>query len=137
MRQRNYHNFYTTFTKKKLSIGFEASVGFQKNSLKSDLKKTGIVYGGLLIAKYQFLKKLGVFGRVENFSDPNQILTGASLDIGKNINGSTIGIEFAPQKTVALSVEYRLLQADKTIFKQGKKMTNQRQEFNLCLDLWF
>ena len=134
--QRFYNNFYATFHLNKLTLGAEANFGLQKNSVLTDTTKTASLYSGLIVAKYQVLKVLAPFARLETFNDPNKILTG-SLDIGKYIYGTTVGIEFKPYKTVSLNAEWRILQADNLIFKQANKIVNQRNEFNLCLDLWF
>lgn len=134
--QRFYQNIYSTLHLRKLIIGVDLNFGVQQHSLHADTTKAGFLYGALIVAKYQFLKKLGAYGRAETFSDPNQILTG-TLDIGHFISGTTLGLEFKPQRTVSLSTEWRILQADNLIFLQGNKLTNRRNEFNLCLDLWF
>lgn len=134
--QRLYNNLYATFQRNKLTIGAEANYGLQKNSLKTDSTKTASMYSGLIVAKYQILKVLAPFARLETFNDPNKILTG-SLDIGKYIRGTTVGVEYKPQKTVSLNAEWRILQSDNLIFKQGNYTLNQRNELNLCLDLWF
>ncbi len=134
--QRFYHNLYGTMQLKKWSIGFEANYGTQQNSLLADSTQTASVYSGLLVAKYQMIKKLAVYGRGEIFSDKNMILTN-NLNLGNGIYGGTFGVEFKPAKTVALSAEYRVLQCDEFIFKEKGFTTNQRNDFILCLDLWF
>lgn len=134
--QRYYNNFYSTLAFNKLIVGVDLNFGVQQNSLKTDTTKYGYVYGGLLVAKYKFLKKLAAYGRLENFSDPNQILSG-KLNIGSYINGTTLGLEFTPQKTISLNAEWRILEADNLIFKRGNNLSNRRNEINLCLDLWF
>ncbi len=134
--QRFYNNFYSTLTYDKLIIGVDINYGIQQNSLKSDSTKPGFVSGALVVAKYRFIKKLSAYGRVEYFSDPNQILTGA-LNVGHYINGTTLGLDFTPQKTVSISAEWRILESENLIFKRGNMLTNRRNEFNLCLDLWF
>jgi predicted porin len=123
-------------THKKFTLGLEANYGTQRNSKKADSTKTATMYSGLIVAKYQFHKKVAVYGRAENFSDPDQILS-TTINIGKYINGATAGIEYKPQKNAALSAEWRILESENLIFKQGNKTLNQRNEFILCLDLWF
>jgi hypothetical protein len=134
--QRLYHNFYSTLHLQKLIVGVDINYGMQQHSLKSDTARSGQVYGALAVAKYQFIPLLGGYARVETFSDPDRILTG-NLDIGDYIHGFTAGIEFTPQKTISINAEWRILEADHLIFRQGNKLVNQRNEFNLCLDLWF
>jgi len=134
--QRFYNNFYLLYTKNKVTFGLELNYGTQKNSLKTDTTKTASVYSGLIVAKYQLNSKIATYGRLENFSDKDQILS-QTVDIGKYINGTTIGVEYKPQKNAAFSAEWRVLQSEKLIFKQGNYNLNQRNEFILCLDLWF
>ncbi len=134
--QRFYNNFYSTYTNNKLTVGVDLNFGIQQNSLKSDVTQPGFVYGALVVAKYHILKQLAPYARLDEFSDPNQILSG-SLDIGNYIDGTTLGLEYMPYKGVSFSAEWRVLESDKLIFRQGNKMTNRRNELNLCLDLWF
>lgn len=134
--QRYYNNFYISFTQQKFTLGLELNYGWQKNSLKTDSTKHATVYSGLLVGKYQVFKKHAVYARLENFSDPDQILS-TNVDIGNYINGLTAGYEFKPQKNAALSVEWRRLESDNLVFKQGNYILNQRNEFIVCLDLWF
>ena len=134
--QRFYHNLYATFKLNKLSIGVEANYGTQKNSLLTDTTKTASMNSALVVLKYQALKKIGIYSRGEYFSDKNMILTN-NFNIGSYIYGVTGGIEFKPSKTVALSAEYRLLESENLIFKTNGYLTNQRNEFIFCLDVWF
>jgi hypothetical protein len=134
--QRYFQNMYATFTKGKITVGIDLNYGLQQHSLKTDTTRTGSMYGGSLVAKYMPLKKLGVYARGEYFSDPDQILT-QNLDIGQYIKGTTVGMELHPQKTSSLSFEWRILESDKLIFRQGNTALNQRNEFIVCLDLWF
>lgn len=134
--QRYYNNFYVSIVHRKFTVGLELNYGWQKNSLKADSTKPATVYSGLVVGKYQALKKHAVYARLENFSDPDQVLS-SNVDIGNYINGLTAGYEFKPQKNAAFSIEWRRLESDNLIFKQGNYMLNQRNEFIVCLDLWF
>ena len=134
--QRYYQNFYATFIFRKLTMGLDLNYGIQERSLKSDTSKLAQMHGAVLVAKYQVLEKLDLYGRLEDFSDPDQILTG-QLATGQYIRGATFGLQFKPQKTAGLSIEWRGLQSDKLLFRQGNKLLNQRNEFIVCLDLWF
>lgn len=134
--QRYYQNFYATFIYRKFTIGMDLNFGIQEHTLKRDTTKAATMFGATLVGKYNLLKKLSVYGRLEDFSDPDQILS-TNVDIGKYIRGTTLGLEFKPQKTMGLSAEWRILEADHLIFRQGNYMLNQRNEFIVCLDLWF
>lgn len=134
--QRYYQNFYATFIYKRFTIGLDVNYGLQERSLKSDSLKMAAVHGAVLVGKYNLNKVFDVYSRLENFSDPNQVLTGG-LSTGKYVRGATLGVEAKPRKNVGLSVEWRLLESDHLIFRKGGKMLNQRNEYNVCLDLWF
>ncbi len=134
--QRYYQNVYASFIYKKLTVGVDFHYCQQQNSLKKDTTKTANLYGAVVVAKYHLIKKLDLYGRLENFSDPDDILTG-TLNIGQYIRGGTLGIQFKPQEKAALSFEWRMLESDKLIFRQKNIMLNQRNEFSVCLDLWF
>jgi hypothetical protein len=134
--QRYYNNFYATFIYDKFTLGLDVNYGIQQNTLKSDTTKAATMYAGSFVGKYQAFKKLAGYARLEEFSDPNRILTG-NLDIGQYIRGLTAGFEIKPQKTAALSFEWRILESDHLIFRQDKTLLNQRNEFIVCLDLWF
>jgi len=134
--QRYYQNLYGTFIYPKFTFGFDFNYGIQEHSLLSDTSKNASLFGGTLTFKYNLINQLAVYGRGEYFSDPNRILIG-TMDMGRYIKGTTAGIEYKPQPTVGLSAEWRILEADKMIFRREKVIINQRNEFIVCLDLWF
>ncbi len=135
-QQRFYNNFYASYKTNKFYLGAEFNYGMQQHSKTNDTTANATVISGLIVGKYQFHKKLGAYARQEYFSDPDNILTG-SLRTGKNVFGTTAGMEYKPFKNVALSAEGRVLQSEALIFKQGSFLTNRRFEFIICLDLWF
>lgn len=134
--QRFYHDLYGTMKLKKLLIGAEVNYGSQKNTVISDSTKTAKLFSGLVVARYQILKRIGIYTRGEYFSDENKILTG-NTSIGKFIYGITWGLEYKPLKNVSLNTEYRFLESDNLIFKQKNYVLNQRHEFIMCMDIWF
>jgi hypothetical protein len=134
--QRFYHDLYATIQLNKLSFGVEMNYGNQKNSVLKDTTKTAQMYSGLIVAKYQMIKKLATYGRAEYFSDLNNVLT-ETVSTGKFIYGGTFGFEYKPLKNVSLSIEGRLLESDNLIFKTKGYYLNQRSEIIGCLDIWF
>ena len=135
-KQRYYNNIYASYKTRKVYLGAEFNYGWQEHSKKNDVTANATVLSGLIVGKYQFHKKFGAYARQEYFSDPDNVLTG-TLSTGKNVFGTTAGMEYKPFKNVALSGEGRVLQTDELIFKQGSFLTNRRLEFTVCLDLWF
>jgi hypothetical protein len=134
--QRYYNDLYATFKYEKFDLGIEANYGWQEHSRIKDTTQTASLFSGLVVAKYNFIKKLAAYGRLEYFSDPDGILS-RNEGLGENIMGGTFGFELKPAKNAAMSVEGRCLQSDNLIFREGNFKTNQRYEFILCMDVWF
>jgi hypothetical protein len=134
--QRYYQNAFATLIYDKFIVGIDVNFGLQENTAKKDSTKMASMYAGTLSAKYNILKKLAIYGRVEDFQDPDRIFTG-NLDIGQYIRGTTAGFEIKPQKNASMNFEWRILEADHLIFRQKNTMLNRRNEFIVCLDLWF
>jgi hypothetical protein len=134
--RRYYQNVFATFLYDKLHLGLDFNYGLQENTGVKDSTGLASTYGAVAVAKYLPWKNIGFYTRAEYFSDPDMILTG-NLNIGDYIGGVTAGVSYKPQKTTELSLEWRLLQSDNLIFRQANYRLNQRNEFSLCLDLWF
>lgn len=134
--QRFFHNLYGSIKYNKLDVGFEINYGAQQNTLKKDSTKQAHMFSGLLVMEYRLLKRWSVYAREEYYSDPDQILC-TGYNMGKYITGTTLGFEFKPFKTAALSIESRALNSENLIFRQGNQWTNLRMEFITCLDVWF
>ena len=135
-QRRYYNNIYATIKLNKLIFALEANYGWQENSMIKDTMGTASLYSGLIVARYQFIKKSALYVRGEYLSDPDGVVTGA-LNFGDNVMGTTAGIEYKPYKNVALSLEGRVLQSDKTVFKENNYKVNQRYEVIFCLDVSF
>jgi hypothetical protein len=136
--QRYYHNSYLNYQKNKWTIGAELNYGWQKNSKKIDehTYSTANMNSSLIVIKHQTLKKLAFYGRLEWFSDKNEILSYGSK-MGTYTWGATAGIEYKPFKTIALSFESRQLRSEKANFLYNGNYSSQRSEFIFCMDAWF
>lgn len=134
--QRVYNNIYATFKINKFSLGMEMNYGTQSNTLLTDTTKMAMMYSGLLVARYQLLKKIAIYSRGEYFSDPSGLLK-ESVSTGNFIYGGTFGFEYKPVRNVSISCEGRALESDKLIFKTNGYYLNQRYEATCCLDIWF
>lgn len=135
-QRRYYNNVYATVKLNKFVLALEVNYGWQENSMLTDTNGTAGLLSGLIIARYQFVKKCAVYARGEYLSDPDAVVTG-NLNFGKNVMGTTFGLEFKPYKNVALSVEGRVLQSDKMVFREGGYKVNQRYEGIFCMDVSF
>jgi hypothetical protein len=134
--QLYYQNLYATANFGKWSIGADFNFGLQEHTKKADTSKTAYMHAATFVAKYRVVKGFSLYQREEYFSDPERILTG-KVDIGDYIGGFTFGAEYKPKANAALSAEWRLLESEHLIFRQGNYMLNQRNEFIVCLDVWF
>ena len=136
--QRYYHNFYLTYQKKKISIGAEFNYGIQEYSKRVNefTISTAYMNSSLLLFKHQTLRKIAFYGRGEWFSDENEILS-FGTNMGKYSWGATVGIEYKPVKNMALSVETRQLNSEKSNFYYNGEYRKERNEFIFCVDVWF
>lgn len=136
--QRYYHNFYATYQKKKWSLGVEGNLGIQEYSKKINVNTYGTAYmnSALVVAKHQTFRKTAFYGRAEWFSDEDEILAIAS-NLGKYTWGATFGIEYKPMKNMAISLEGRQLNSDRSNVWYNNNMQHQRLEGIFCVDVWF
>jgi hypothetical protein len=135
--QRIYQDLYASFKFKRLSLGAEINYGLQRHTLERDTARTAYMASGLIVAQYQLIKLLAIYGRAEYFSDPDQILTGKQLSLGRYLYGGTLGFELTLYKNVSFSAESRYLLCDRSIFRQGSTYGNTRYEIIGCFDIWF
>jgi hypothetical protein len=134
--RRYYNNIYATIIINKFTLALEANYGWQENSVIGDSTGTAGFYSGLATIKYQPVKKAYLYLRGEYLSDPNAVITG-NLNFGENVMGTTLGMELKPYKNISLSLEGRILQSDKQVFREKNYITNQRLEGIICLDVSF
>lgn len=137
-RQRFYNNFYLTYQKKKWSVGAEFNFGAQNNSKKMDSinLSTAFMNSSLVVVKHQTFEKVGFYGRLEWFSDMDEMISSGSK-MGKYTWGTTCGVEYKPLKNVAMSIEGRYLKSDKPNFIYNNSLRDNRIEGIFCLDVWF
>jgi hypothetical protein len=101
-------------------------------------------YSIIFTLKYQPFEKFGVYGRFEDFQDPQGFLSqqvyipGNSL-LGYELMGETLGIEYKPMENSYIRLEGRELEmneAEKIFYIKGA-FTNNRGELMLCIGAWF
>ncbi len=136
--QRYYHNLYATYQKNKWSCGAEANLGIQEYSKFINETTVGTAYmnSALFVAKHQSFNKVGFYGRAEWFSDEDEMLS-AGTNMGKYTWGVTCGIEYKPLKNIAISLETRQLNSDKSNVWYNNSYKHQRWEGIFCMDVWF
>lgn len=136
--QRFYNNFYLTYQRKKWSIGAEFNMGVQNNTKKVDSTNLSNAFmnSSLVVFKHQTFEKVGFYGRVEWFSDVDEMIS-VGANMGKYTWGTTCGFEYKPLKNVAMSIEGRYLKSEKTSFIYNNSLKDNRLEGIFCLDVWF
>ncbi len=136
--QRYYHNLFLTYQKNKISLGAEVNYGIQKYTKRVNATTIGTAYmnSSLVVLKHQSFKKVAFYGRGEWYSDKDEILS-VGTGMGNYTWGATAGVEYKPLKNIAISLESRQLNSDKSnVMYQGKLM-HQRWEGIFCMDVWF
>lgn len=136
--QRYYHNLFLTYQKNKTSFGAEVNYGIQEYSQQINSTTIGTAYmnSSLVVFKHQTFSKVAFYGRGEWFSDKDEILSAGS-GMGNYTWGITAGIEYKPLKNLAISLESRQLNSDKSNVMYNGTLNHQRMEGIFCLDVWF
>ena len=142
---RLYNNLYMVYKSDRWTLGAELNYGLQQHTSINNKDQTAQMYSGLLLAKYKIAKLYSLYGRVEHFSDPDEILTGPEFNqnkklIGLNISGGTLGVEYKPKPNSYLRVESRYLQthgADEKIFYRNNQSSDNRTELLVTFGVWF
>lgn len=137
-QQRYYHNLFLTYQKNKISLGAEVNYGIQEFTRQINATTIGTAYmnSSLVVLKHQSFKKVAFYGRGEWYSDKDEILC-AGTGMGNYTWGATAGIEYKPLKNIAISLESRQLNSDKSNVMYQGKLNHQRWEGIFCMDVWF
>lgn len=115
---RIMQNVFINYEYKKLKMQAGGDFVMQQNSDLATGNKYAYMFSALATAKYQFAKKVGVYGRLEVFSDPDAVLSTLITDqtgaqTGYKLWGATAGFEIKPTKGSYIKIENRLLTMDK------------------------
>jgi hypothetical protein len=95
-------------------------------------------YGYALIGRVKVTDGIAVVGRVERFSDPDQVLILTGLDDGFQVNGFSVGVDFAlpggfigfgPASRFLWRTEFRALPADDDVFPRNPLRFADTQHF--------
>ncbi len=85
---------------------------------------TGYWRGWAAIARYQLTDILAVAGRVEAYSDPEQIIVSTGSPYGLRVTGESVNIDLSPAPRVLWRTELRGLRAPDPIFTHGGGMVS-------------
>lgn len=142
--QRWYNNLYGTFRSTNWNAGFDLNYALQKNSGLTDSNKTTVMFSLLAAVKYRFYRTFSVYGRMAFYQDRDEMLTGPIKNenhqqVGLDLLGSTLGIEFRFIPNSYLRFEGRLLETNEkeSIFYPYQGNNNRRLEFISALGVWF
>lgn len=142
---RLYNNLYMVYKSSRWTLGAELNYGLQQHTSISSKDKTAQMYSGLFLVKYKVTSTYSLYGRVEHFSDPDEILTGPEFNqnkklIGLNISGGTVGMEYKYKPNSYLRMESRYLLThgtDEKIFYRKQESSNNRAELLITFGIWF
>ena len=141
---RWYNDLYLVYHTKRWIFGYELNAGLQTNSRLNDTTKTAYMLSSTLTSKYRITHQFALYGRIEMYTDPNEILTGPIQNqdhqlVGLDLFGTTLGVEFKPIPNSYLRMEGRYLMTKKNedIFNYQNHYQNHRWEFIVGLGFWF
>lgn len=141
---RHYTNYIGVFKSTHIVLGLEANFGYQQNSKLDNPNETAFIVSGIVALKYRITHKHAVYGRLEAFSDPDEVLTGPIVNenhslTGLQLLGGTFGCEYKPIPNAFFRIEGRVLDAkdDEHIFFYNNRSQHIRYEGIASIGLWF
>ncbi len=122
-----------------ISHKLSALIGCDFIVQQNTLNGTGYAqaYSAIGTLKYQFLKKMAVYGRFEMFNDPQSFL--AEPIVNFKLMGGTFGIEYKPLANSFIRLEGRELNMapGENIFYSNGEYANTQGEIMLDMGIWF
>ncbi len=144
IKSRFLHDLVIISRNKKWDIGLELNYYVQEKSLLVDMSKKAEIFSGMIVSKYKFNKKKGIYARYEYYSDANAIESNIYINkskekVGLEINGATLGIEIKPIANSYIRFESRWLHTlnDINPFYYNNANNNWRIESIFATGVWF
>jgi Putative beta-barrel porin-2, OmpL-like. bbp2 len=115
------HRFFNDFVFKQkltesLSLAASIDVGFQKRIEQDD---TAVWHGWALIGQYKVSEPLRIAGRVERYSDPEQVIL-TSLGASQfSVTALSVNVDVDVTKSLLWRTEYRVFLDDDNVFPKG------------------
>lgn len=101
------------------SLQLRATFDYGQQRRPASVGGTGYWSGWALLGRYQLSAMAALGGRVERYSDPEQIIVTTGLPYGLRVSGQSVNIDIAPAPRLLWRTELRALRAPDPIFTHG------------------
>lgn len=135
-RTRFFHNLYGIFqfTEK---LGLIADFDFGMDQRQPSSSEYDSWASWATIIRYQFGSKVGIAGRIENYTDRKGLIISTATPNGLQTTGYSINFDYTPISNAVWRIEARSLSNKDAIFEKGTKKTNQNVALTTSLAILF
>ncbi len=135
-RMRYFHDFYII---NQWNDQFQTILGFD---LGAEQKEKGSSaynswFSPNILAKYQLNDKTSVSGRVEYYSDKNNVIIAQQNNLGFQVFGFSGNVDYQIQKNVLWRIEARNLSSKDAIFMKNTDFQKQNIFVSTSVSAWF
>lgn len=112
-RLRTFHEVIAKYAGPALGVAVSADLGTQRRAVGGG---TSTWYGGAVIGRYVVTPRVAINGRVEYYSDPDQVIVAAPSTDGFQTWGGSVGVDVQPVPRLLWRTELRALAARDPVF---------------------
>lgn len=135
-RNRFFHNLYGIFqVTEKLGLSADFDYGVDQRQTGSSSYDAWTSWVAIL--KYQLSSKVGVAGRVENYTDKKGLVISTSTPNGFQTMGYSLNLDYAPISNALWRIEARSLNSKDAIFEKEGQPTNHTFTLTTSLAISF
>ena len=135
-RTRFFHNLYGIFQlSEKLALTADFDYGVDQRQTGSSTYDSWASWVAIL--KYQLSSKVGVAGRIENYTDKKGLVISTSIPTGFQTMGYSVNFDYAPISNALWRIEARSLNSKDAIFEKEGQPTNHTFALTTSLAISF
>lgn len=135
-RTRFFHNLYGIFqVTAKLGLIADFDYGVDQRQTGSSTYDDWTSWAAIL--KYQLSPKVGVAGRIENYTDKQGLVISTTTPNGFQTTGYSINLDYAPISNAVWRIEARRLNSKDSAFEKKGKATNENFVLTTSLAISF
>lgn len=135
-RTRFFHNLYGLFQlTEKLGLIADFDYGTDQQQPSSSNYDSWSSWAAIL--KYQFSSKVGIAGRIENYTDKKGLVISTATLNGFRTNGYSVNLDYAPIANAVWRIEARQLTGRDAVFEKNGQPTNHNFTLTTSLAISF
>lgn len=135
-RTRFFHNLYGIFQlTEKLGLITDFDLGMDQQQPSSSEYDSWASWAAIL--RYQVSSKVGIAGRIENYTDRKGLIISTAAPNGFQTIGYSINIDYMPVSNAVWRIEARSLNSEDAVFEKNGQKTNQNFTLTTSLAISF